>query len=73
MDLDRQTLIGFESGSAIRQIVDVGFRSAGMEVEVAMELRSIPSILRMVATSQSVAFVSRTSLQAEPEVQRFRC
>ena len=33
-----------------------------------MELRSIPSILRMVATTGSLAFVSRVSLSAEPDV-----
>ena len=67
-DLDGQTLVGFEQGTAIRQIIDRRLLSAGVGVEVVMELRSIPSILKMVATTGSLAFVSRLSLAAEPGI-----
>ena len=43
--LDGQTFVGFEGGSAIRQIVDSNLREAGVEINVVMELRSIPAIL----------------------------
>lgn len=61
-DLDGEPLIAFEQGSAIRHIIDGQLRAAGIEVNVAMELRSIPSILKMVATTASLAFVSQLSL-----------
>ena len=57
-DLDGLNFVGFEGGSAIRQIVDANLREAGIEIEVVMELRSIPAIVRMVATTGSLAFVS---------------
>lgn len=67
-DLQGKTFIAFEPDSAIRQIIDGRLQRAGIDVDVSMELRSIPSILRMVATTQSLAFVSRLSLGAEPAV-----
>ncbi len=67
-DLDGQTLVGFEQGTAIRQIIDRSLLGAGVQVEVVMELRSIPSILKMVATTGSLAFVSKLSLAAEPGI-----
>lgn len=67
-DLRGQTFIAFEPDSAIRQIIDAALQRVGVEADVAMELRSIPSILRMVATTHSLAFVSRLALDAEPGV-----
>ena len=67
-DLRRQHFIVFEAGSAIRQIIDARLLRAGVDADVAMELRSIPSILRMVATTQNLAFVSRLSLADQPDV-----
>jgi LysR family transcriptional regulator, cyn operon transcriptional activator len=68
-ELDGQPFVAFESGSAIRQIIDATLRAAGVEMDIVMELRSIPSILRMVATTGHVAFVSRVSLPAEPSLR----
>lgn len=68
-DLRGQTFIAFEPGSAIRHIIDGRLRRAGLEPEVTMELRSIPSILRMVSSSSSMAFVSRLSLTSEPDLR----
>jgi DNA-binding transcriptional LysR family regulator len=64
-DLVGKTFVGFEQGTAIRQIIDRALLAAGVRLEVVMELRSIPSILKMVATTGSLAFVSRLSLTQE--------
>jgi DNA-binding transcriptional LysR family regulator len=65
-DLDGRPVVAFEPMSAIRQIIDAALRDAGVQVEVVMELRSIPSILKMVTTTGALAFVSRVSLSSEP-------
>ena len=67
--IDGENFVGFEGGSAIRQIVDDSLRQAGVEINVVMELRSIPAILRMVATTKSLAFVSRLGVQGQDLVQ----
>jgi DNA-binding transcriptional LysR family regulator len=64
-DLEGLSFVAFEPGSAIRQIVDGALRAAGIEVDIVMELRSIPSILKMVATTGHLAFVSQLSMPAE--------
>jgi DNA-binding transcriptional LysR family regulator len=68
-DLRGQRVVGFEAGSAIRAIVDNALRAAGIDVRVMMELRSIPSILQMVATTGNLAFVSSLSVPEESDVQ----
>jgi DNA-binding transcriptional LysR family regulator len=55
--------VGFEAGSAIRHIIDGALRDAGVEMNVVMELRSIPAILRMVATTGNLAFVSQLGVE----------
>ncbi len=60
--------VGFEAGSAIRQIIDSTLRDAGVEMNAVMELRSIPAILRMVVTTGNLAFVSRLGLKGQTEV-----
>jgi len=67
-DLSGEALVGFEQGTAIRNLIDSALLAAGAQVELVMELRSIPSILKMVATTGSLAFVSRLSLQTEPAI-----
>jgi DNA-binding transcriptional LysR family regulator len=67
--LDGQNFVGFEGGSAIRQIVDASLREAGVAINVIMELRSIPAILRMVATTDSLAFVSQLGVQGQDLVR----
>lgn len=67
--LDGLNFVGFEGGSAIRQIVDAGLREAGVAINVVMELRSIPAILRMVTTTDSLAFVSQLGLQDQDLVR----
>ncbi len=67
--LDGENFVGFEGGSAIRQIVDENLRQAGLEVNVVMELRSIAAILRMVSTTKSLAFVSRLGVAGQSLVR----
>ncbi len=63
--LEAQALVGFESPSAIRSLVDGALRGAGVKMNVVMELRSIPAILRMVTATNMLAFVSRLGLGTE--------
>jgi len=65
-------LVGFEAGSAIRQIIDASLREAGVEMNVVMELRSIPAIVRMVASTGNLAFVSHMGIESESQVQVLR-
>jgi DNA-binding transcriptional LysR family regulator len=67
-DLSGYAFVGFEAGSAIRQLIDSAFRDAGVTMDVVMELRSIPAILRMVATTGNLAFVSQLGLPGQGEV-----
>jgi DNA-binding transcriptional LysR family regulator len=62
-DLEGQGLVGFESGSAIRRLIDDALREAGAAVHVQMELRSVAAILEMVAHTPLLAFVSQLGVQ----------
>ena len=62
-------LVGFEAGSAIRQLVDNALRGAGVEMNVVMELRSIPDIVRMVVTTGNLAFVSQMGVESKSGVR----
>ncbi len=68
VDLADQAFVAFEAGSALRQIIDAKLRDAGVEVNVVMELRSIPAILRMVATTGNLAFVSQLGVESHGDV-----
>lgn len=68
-DLHGQSLVGFEAGSAIRRIIDQWLTRAGIEMNVVMELRSIPAIVRMVASTHHLAFVSHISVRDGSEVR----
>ncbi len=68
MDLSDQAFVAFEAGSALRQIIDGKLRDAGVEVNVVMELRSIPAILRMVLTTGNLAFVSRLGMERQKDI-----
>ncbi len=67
-DLADQAFVAFEAGSALRQIIDGKLRDAGVEVNVVMELRSIPAILRMVSTTGNLAFVSQLGMERQGDV-----
>ena len=68
-DLSGQGLVGFEAGSAIRQLIDTALHNAGIDMNLVMELRSIPGIARMVATTGNLAFVSRMGVEEDRNVQ----
>jgi len=57
-ELQGLSLVGFEAGTAIRELIDTALREAAVTMEVVMELRSIAAILKMVETTGSLAFVS---------------
>lgn len=63
-DLDGHAIIGFESGTAIRTIIDASLMTAGVRVDIVAELRSIPAMLHLVSLTGIPAFVSRTSLSS---------
>lgn len=61
-DLHGVPLVAFEAGTVVREMIDRAARTAGVELTVVMELRSIESIKRMVSAGIGVGFVSRFSL-----------
>ena len=63
--LQGASLVGFEAGSAIRQLIDAALRDAGVNMNVVMELRSIPTIVRMVQSTGTLAFVSALGVEEE--------
>ena len=62
-DLENFSFVGFDAETALRNIIDNEARKAGLEIKIVMELRSIPSILQMVITTGSLAFVSRLAIK----------
>lgn len=67
-DLAGMSFVGFEADTAVRQIIDATLRDAGVAMNVVMELRSIPAILRMVATTGNLAFVSQLGVDSLEDV-----
>lgn len=61
-DVEGESLVAFEAGTAVRRLIDRAIAEAGVSLEVAMELRSIDSIRRMVGAGVGVGFVSRFAL-----------
>jgi DNA-binding transcriptional LysR family regulator len=68
-DLQGQGLVGFESESAIRRLIDDALRDAGVAMKVQMELRSFAAILEMVRHTAMLAFVSQLGVEGRgPEL-----
>lgn len=63
-ELAAEPFVGFEAGSAVREVIDSAARAAGVTLDVVMELRSIGSIQSMVRAGVGVGFVSRFALGA---------
>lgn len=61
-DLAETPMVLFESGTAIREMLDQAAAIGGVRLRVAMELRSIESIKRMVRAGIGAGFVSRFAL-----------
>jgi len=70
--LAEHAFVSFEADTALRNLIDNAVRATGVEIEVVMELRSIPSILRMVATTGHLAFVSRMALRDATDIVEIR-
>lgn len=64
-DLAGESMIGFEAGSAVREVIDRASLAAGVRLEVVMELRSIESIKQMVGAGIGVGFVSRFAVRSD--------
>jgi DNA-binding transcriptional LysR family regulator len=62
-DLAGESLIAFEAGTAVRDLIDRASAAAGIHLNVVMELRSIESIKQMVAAGIGVGFISRFALK----------
>lgn len=71
-DIDGTAIVGFESGSAIRHLVDSHLAAAGLRVDVVAELRSIPTMLNMVRDAGIPAFVSSLSVGDAPDLAEIR-
>lgn len=62
-DLEGESVVGFEAGTAVRAVVDRAAGHAHVTLNYVMELRSIESIKRMVEAGIGVGFVSRFALE----------
>lgn len=62
-DLAGRSLVAFEAGSAVREVIDRAAMAAGVALNVVMELRSIESIKQMVSAGIGVGFVSEFALR----------
>lgn len=67
--LEGLSLVGFEAGTAIRDLIDTALGDASVTVEVVMELRSIAAILKMVETTGSLAFISERGAPPDRIIQ----
>jgi len=72
-DLENEPIVAFEAGSAVRAVLDEAATAAGVELRVVMELRSIESIVQMVAAEVGVGFVSEHASSALRSVSALRC
>jgi len=64
-DLEGESVVGFEAGTAVRAVVDRAAGLAHVSLAYVMELRSIESLKQMVAAGIGVGFVSRFALGEE--------
>lgn len=67
-DLAGEAFVGFEAGSAVREVIDSAARAAGVTLDTVMELRSIGSIKSMVLAGVGVGFVSKFVLGPRDEL-----
>ena len=69
MHLNKQSMILFDEGSAIRTIIDTELRNCYIQPRVVMTLRSAQSMVRMVQSGIGLSVVSKLSLlPSEPDV-----
>lgn len=63
-DLEQVSVVAFEAGTAVREMIDRASLAAGVRLSVVMELRSIESIKQMVTAGIGVGFISRVALRS---------
>ena len=68
-DLEGESVIAFEAGSAVRKIIDRSAESHGVSLSVVMELRSIEAIVQMVRAGIGIGFVSRFGIGEESGIR----
>ncbi|MBX3364880.1 MAG: LysR family transcriptional regulator [Phycisphaeraceae bacterium] len=64
-DLAGVSMVGFEAGSAVREVIDRAAAGAGVSLDYVMELRSIEAIKHMVEAGIGAGFVSRFALEED--------
>ncbi len=69
MHLNKQHMILFDEGSAVRMIIDAEFRRHYVHPRIVMTLRSTQSMLRMVEKNIGLSVVSRLSMKSGEQVQ----
>ncbi|NBX16234.1 MAG: LysR family transcriptional regulator [Proteobacteria bacterium] len=72
MHLNKQHMILFDEGSAIRGIIDAEFRRHYVHPRIVMTLRSTQSMLRMVEKNIGLSVVSRLSMRSAENVQTLK-
>lgn len=68
-ELVTQEVIGFEAGSAIRQLIDEALSQASVELQVVMEVRSLAAIFGLLDSTASLAFVSEWAARGRPVLE----
>lgn len=68
-DLSGADMIGFPSGSAIREHIDAALRRARIEMNVVMEVRSVAAILGLLDVTGGLAFISELGAQGRPCIE----
>lgn len=66
-DIAATPIVGFEAGSAVRDVIDRAASEAGVTLNYVMELRSIEGIMQMVKAGIGAGFVSRFALASDAE------
>lgn len=69
MHLNKQHMILFDEGSAVRTIIDAEFRRLYIHPRVVMTLRSTQGMLRMVEKKIGLSIVSSLSIESTAQVQ----
>jgi LysR family transcriptional regulator for metE and metH len=69
MHLNKQHMILFDEGSAVREIIDTEFRRHYVHPRIVMTLRSTQSMLRMVEKNIGLSVVSHLSMKSGEHVQ----
>jgi DNA-binding transcriptional LysR family regulator len=64
-EIARMPIVGFEAGSAVRDVIDRAAADAAVRLDYVMEVRSIEGIMQMVRAGIGGGFVSKFALAAD--------